>query len=130
VGFHRRYIKKDDILNNLSNIDTYLNTNLILDNWSNEFYKDLSPNHRKIRNRIVENQKLVSGCPDTNLDYIKLESLSESLIFLSTNPNWVDIHFVKTKLGLITPIEISGKFDEQVNFCITEIINYYNNKIK
>lgn len=128
MGFHKRYIKKQNILDNISKLDILLNSDiLIMDDWSNRFTKDINLSERKIREKIKEEQKYLSGCPDKHPDYTQLNSLSEALIGLMTNPTWLDIHFTKTKLGLQFSFEDLGLFETQKNKCIESIIEYYGN---
>jgi hypothetical protein len=129
MGFHKRYVKKENILNSISDLDTLLSSEiLIMDSWSNQFTNDLDPSERKLREKIKEDQKYSSsGCTDKHPDYPKLKSLSETLIGLMTNPTWLDIHFTKTKLNLQFPLEDSGQFEIQKNKCIASIIEYYDN---
>jgi hypothetical protein len=129
MGFHKRYVKKENILNSISDLDTLLSSEiLIMDSWSNQFTNDLDPSERKLREKIKEDQKYSSsGCTDKHPDYPKLKSLSETLIGLMTNPTWLDIHFTKTKLNLQFPLEDSGQFEIQKNKCIASIIDYYDN---
>ena len=129
MGFHKRYVKKENILDSISDLDTLLSSEiLIMDSWSNQFTNDLDPSERKLREKIKEDQKYSSsGCTDKHPDYPKLKSLSETLIGLMTNPTWLDIHFTKTKLNLQFPLEDSGQFEIQKNKCIASIIEYYDN---
>lgn len=129
MGFHKRYVKKENILNSISDLDTLLSAEiLIMDNWSNKFTNDLDPSERKLREKIKEYQKYSSsGCTDKHPDYPKLKSLSETLIGLMTNPTWLDIHFTKTKLNLQFPLEDSGQFNIQKDKCIKAIIEHYDN---
>ena len=127
MGFHKRYIRKENILDSISKLDTLLNAEiLIMDNWSNRFTNDLNREERQLREKIKEDQKFLSGCPDKHPDYDKLNSLSEALVGLMTNPTWLDIHFTKTKLGLQFPFEDGGLFETQRDKCIKAIIDYYD----
>lgn len=127
MGFHKRYITKDTILTHINDLDTLFKADaLIMDNWSKKFSDDLNKEERLLREKIKEDQKFLSGCPDKHPDYPKLNSLSEALIGLMTNPTWLDIHFTKTKLGLQFPFEDGGLFEVQKNKCIKSIITYYD----
>lgn len=128
MGFHKRFITKEGILQNINNLEDYFNSDaLIFDSWSSKFNADIDPKERKLRNKMIENQEFLTGCPDQWRHYNELESLAETLISLKTNPTWLDIHFTKQKLGLQFSDEISGMFEQQVNSCIEKIINYYEN---
>lgn len=128
MGFHKRFITKYSVLEHINDIDSLFDADaLIMDNWSRKFSDDLNLEERKLREKIKEDQKFLSGCPDKHEDYSKLNSLSEALIGLMTNPTWLDIHFTKTKLGLQFSFEDSGLLESQKNKCIESIIEYYGN---
>lgn len=127
MGFNKRFITQYSILENISNLDRLFKADaLIMDMWSTRFTNDLNQEEREIREKIKEDQRILSGCPDKHPDYNKLKSLSETLISLKTDPTWLDIHFTKTKLGLQFPFEDGGLFEVQKNKCIKAIIDYYN----
>ena len=129
MGFHKRYITKETILLNISDLDRLFKADaLIMDMWSTRFTNNLNLKERKLREKIKEDQKFSSGCPDKHPQYSELKSLSEALIGLMTNPTWLDIHFTKTELGLQFPFEWGGQFETQKNKCIESIIEYYGNK--
>lgn len=128
MGFHKRFITKYSVLEHINDIDSLFDADaLIMDNWSRKFSDDLNLEERKLREKIKEDQMFLSGCPDKHEDYSKLNSLSEALIGLMTNPTWLDIHFTKTKLGLQFSFEDSGLLESQKNKCIESIIEYYGN---
>ena len=127
MGFHKRYINKVCILENITDLDTLFKADaLIMDMWATKFTNDLNREERQLREKIKEDQKFLSGCPDKHPDYDKLDSLSEALVGLMTNPTWLDIHFTKTKLGLQFPFEDGGLFEVQRDKCIKAIIDYYD----
>jgi hypothetical protein len=129
MGFHKRFITKEGILNNIQNLETYFDSDaLIFDSWSSKFYEDIDPEERQIRKEIIEDNAFLGGCPDQHRNYYHLDSLAETLISLKTNPNWLDIHFTKQKLGLQFSNEISGVFEDQVKSCIDKIIEYYEHQ--
>lgn len=126
MGFHKRFINKEGILNNIDNLSNYFDSDaLIFDSWSSKFYDDIDEGERKLRNKMIEENQFLTGCPDQWRHYNELESLAETLISLKTNPTWLDIHFTKQKLGLQFSNEVSGLFEEQVKSCIDKIIEYY-----
>lgn len=128
MGFHKRFITKYSVLENISDLDNLFDADaLIMDDWSGKFFNDLNPEERKLREKIKEDQKYSSGCPDKHPDYTQLNSLSEALIGLMINPTWLDIHFTKTKLELEFTFEDSGLLESQKNKCIEAIIEYYGN---
>jgi hypothetical protein len=127
MGFHKRFITKDLILSDIKNLDILLSADaLFFDSWSERFCSDLDTEERKLREKIKEDQRILSGCHDKHEDYNKLNSLSETLIGLITNPTWLDIHFTKTKLHLEFPFDWGGNFEIQKEKCIQEIIKYYD----
>ena len=127
MGFHKRYISKETIISHITDLDTLFKADaLIMDNWSTRFTNDLNREERQLREKIKEDQKFLSGCPDKHPDYHKLNSLSEALVGLMTNPTWLDIHFTRTKLGLQFPFEDGGLFEVQKDKCIKAIIDYYD----
>ena len=129
MGFHKRFINKEGILNNIDNLNNYFNSDaLIFDSWSSNFYNDIDEEERNLRNKMIEENKFLTGCPDQWTHYNELESLAETLISLKTNPTWLDIHFTKQKLELQFSNEISGLFEEQVNSCIDKIIEHYEHQ--
>ena len=124
MGFYKRFITQDGIIDNIQDLDNYLKADaLIFDTWSSKFFEDLDNDERILRNKIKKELQTTSGCPSSQKDYDKLNSLSETLISLKTDPSWLDIHFTKVKLGL--QFTINGEFEEQVEKCINEIIDYY-----
>ena len=127
MGFHKRYISKETIISHITDLDTLFKADaLIMDMWATKFTNDLNREERQLREKIKEDQKFLSGCPDKHPDYDKLDSLSEALVGLMTNPTWLDIHFTKTKLGLQFPFEDGGLFEVQRDKCIKAIIDYYD----
>jgi hypothetical protein len=130
MSFHKRYLTKEVILSNLQNIDNLLKSDsLIMDDWSSKFISDLDKEERELRNKIKEDQKLLSGCPDKHKDYSKLKSLSETLIGLNINPTWMDIHFTQDKLGrLQLDFEEMGVLEKVKEKAIKLIIEYYESK--
>ena len=129
MGFHKRYISKETIISHITDLDTLFKADaLIMDMWATKFTNDLNREERQLREKIKEDQKFLSGCPDKHPDYDKLDSLSEALVGLMTNPTWLDIHFTKTKLGLQFPFEDGGLFEVQKNKCIKAIIEHYESE--
>lgn len=126
MGFFKRFVTKEGLMTNINDVDSYLNSDaLIFDDWSHKFVDDLDPEERLIRERIKSDLKIKSGCPDKHENYKDLKSLSESFISLMNDPSWLDIHFVKTKLNIITPLDESGDFEKQKMRCLDAIIDYY-----
>lgn len=126
MGFHKRFITKYHILENITRIDEFLDADaLIMDSWSSNFVNDLNIEERTLREKMKSELNFLSGCPSSHVKYNELESLSETLISLISDPSWLDIHFTKSKLNIQTELELSGKFEEQVELCKSEIIKYY-----
>ena len=127
MGFHKRFITKYHILENIDRIEEFLDADaLILDSWSSNFVNDLNKEEEVLRETIKSELKLSSGCPSSHPKYHELDSLSETLISLNLDPTWLDVHFTKSKLNIQTALELSGKFEEQVELCKSEIIKYYD----
>ena len=128
MGFNKRYITKETILLNISDLDSLFKADaLIMDNWSRKFSDDLNREERQLREKIKEDQKYSSGCPDKHPDYPQLNSLSEALIGLMTNPTWLDIHFVQDKLGRFQlEIDEFGDFEKLKTKSIEAIVNHFN----
>jgi hypothetical protein len=130
MGFNKRYIKKELILNNLNNLDYISNLvnadALMIDDWSDEFYKNFNFNfkeYNKIRNKII-NDNIISSNHREMLStdgFSKLKSLSNIYVNLKTNPNWLDIHLANSILEESIPDDISGKFDLLVDYFINKI---------
>ena len=74
MGFNKRYITKETILLNISDLDRLFKADaLIMDNWSRKFSDDLNREERQLREKIKEDQKYSSGCPDKHPDYPQLK---------------------------------------------------------
>ena len=130
MGFNKKYISKNILLENTSNIDKLLKADaLVMDMWTTKFVQDLDPKERQLRNKIKEEQKYSSGCPDKHSDYSKLKSLSETFLSLKNDPSWLDIHFTQEKLGRFDlEIDEFGVLDKVKEKAIKEIIKYYEPK--
>lgn len=127
MGFHNRTLTKEIILTNLHNIDSLLNADaFITDSWSSKFIKDINRKERLLREKIKLDNQFQSGCPNKHIDYSKLESLSETLISLKTNPDWLDIHFTQDKLGRFhLEIHEMGVFEVLIEKSIDAIIIHF-----
>jgi hypothetical protein len=133
MGFNKRYLNKSLILSNLSKIDKLLNADaLITDMWSSNFIKDLSEKQRKLREELVIDT-MFSSDPNAVLNhknFYLLNSLSEALINLSTNPSWVDIHIIYIKTGFKIEESEAGSFDKISKKAIDAAISHYDSLIK
>jgi hypothetical protein len=133
VGFNKRYLNKSLILSNLSKIDKLLNADaLITDMWSSNFIKDLSEKQRKLREELVIDTMFSSNPNDVlnHKNFYLLNSLSEALINLSTNPRWIDIHVIYIKTGFKIEESEAGSFDKISKKAIDAAISHYDSLIK
>ena len=107
MGFNKRFINKEKILSNIDNILNLLKSDAIIttDKWSSLFLDDLSKNHK---------------------NFYLLNSLSEALINLNTNPTWMDIHIVSIATKFNIEESKRGNFKEIINIAKDSIISYYN----
>jgi|APCry1669189665_1035243.scaffolds.fasta_scaffold01107_4 hypothetical protein len=128
MSFHKRYINKEILLENISNLDKLFKADaLMMDDWMTKFYQDLDPVERQLRIKMNQEFTFWSGCPDKHTDYPKLKSLAETLISLKNNPSWLDIHFTQDKLGRFKlDIDEFGVFDVLKEKSIKAIIDYYD----
>jgi hypothetical protein len=128
MSFHKRYINKEILLENISNLDKLFKADaLMMDDWMTKFYQDLDPVERQLRIKMNQELTFWSGCPDKHTDYPKLKSLAETLISLKNNPSWLDIHFTQDKLGRFKlDIDEFGVFDVLKEKSIKAIIDYYD----
>ena len=133
MGFNKRYLDKSLILSNLSKIDKLLNADaLITDMWSSNFIKDLSEKQRKLREELVTDTMFSFNPNDVlnHKNFYLLNSLSEALINLSTNPSWVDIHIIYIKTGFKIEESEAGSFDKISKKAIDAAISHYDSLIK
>jgi hypothetical protein len=133
MGFNKRYLDKEIILSNLSKIDKLLKADaLIMDMWSSNFIKDLSEKQRKLREELITDTMFSSNNNDilNHKNFYLLNSLSESLINLSTNPSWVDIHIIYIKTGFKIEESEAGFFDKISKKATDAVISYYDSLIK
>ena len=134
MGFNKRFVKKEMIVNNINNlnyISNLVNTDaLVIDDWSDKFYKNFDFNYKNyndLRKNIISDTEIYSDNKRIleHNSFIKLKNLSNIYINLKTNPNWVDIQLANSILEESISDEISGKFDLLVNFFIEKIDNKY-----
>lgn len=131
MGFNKRYLNKEIILSNLSNIDKLLKADsLIMDMWSSYFIEDLNSKQRELREVLLEDTKFDSSGNYQNHKYFYLlNSISEAIINLSTDPSWLDIQIVCIKTGFKIEESEKGKFDLLRKKAIDSAINYYDNLV-
>jgi hypothetical protein len=133
MGFNKRYLDKEIILSNLSKIDRLLKADaLIMDMWSSNFINDLSENQRKLREELITDTMFSSNQQDmmNHKNFYLLNSLSEALINLSTNPNWVDIHIIYIRTGFEIEESEAGLFDKISKKATDAVISHYDSLIK
>jgi hypothetical protein len=123
MGFHKRWITKDLILSQKSfeDIERLLKADaLIFDTWSSNFFKrydEKSQEYQDKRNQYISENKYSSAPPDTS--GFNNYYLSNILINLKSNPDWLDIALcIESFRPIDIPSDISGKFDLLCNFCI------------
>jgi len=134
MGFNKRFVKKEIIINNINNIDYISNLvnadALVIDDWSDKFYKNFDFNYKNyndLRKNIISDTEIYSDNKRIleHNSFIKLKKLSNVYINLKNNPDWVDIQLANSILEESISDEISGKFDLLVNFFIEKIDNKY-----
>ena len=138
MGFNKRFIRKNMILdnvNNISYISKLVNADaLIIDDWSDKFFKNFNfkwKTYNKIREEIIDSTKFDSHQNGiiSHRDYKHLFNLSNTLLNLKTNPSWIDIQLsydiLKDKIEISLPEDVIGKFDKLVEYHIKLIEDYY-----
>jgi hypothetical protein len=134
MGFNKRFVKKEMIVNNINNLNYISNLvnvdALVIDDWSDKFYKNFDFNYKTyndLRKNIISDTEIYSDNKRIleHNDFIKIKKLSNVYVNLKTNPDWVDIQLANSILEEIIPDDISGKFDLLVNFFIKKIDNKY-----
>jgi len=125
MSFNKRHITKEKVLNNILDLDALFGSDcIIMDTWSSKFYNNLDSNDRDSRRKIIS--EFSGGCPDKHPDWNRLKSISESLISISKNPNWVDIHFIQEKCGKLDLEEGDmGVLESVSKKAILSAINYF-----
>lgn len=140
MGFHKRYIRKENILSYLKNgdivaldreykLEKLFNADaLIMDSWSSKFYDGIDSSERKLRKDLNQKFAIYSTFKFMDdPDYSKIKSLSESLISLMSNDrSWVDVLFTIDKLKIPIEEDERGRFDLLVNKCKFAIIDYFD----
>ena len=135
MGFNKRYIHKEMILNNPDNVSyiaRLVNADaLIIDDWSDRFFKNFNfkwETYNKIREEIIDSH---FNSITRHRNYKHLFNLSNVLLNLKTNPSWIDIQLsydiLKDKIEINVPEEEVGKFDILVEYHIKLIEDYYGN---
>ena len=143
MGFNKRYIRKEMILDNIDNI-SYISKlvkadALIMDSWSVKFFDNFDfkyETYNKLREELYDDVQFYSFHKPTleHKNYNKLKKLSNVLINLKTNPSWSDILLTSDILKEMDmefaekqnpPQEIAGKFSKLVPYFIKVIEEYY-----
>lgn len=126
MGFNKRYITQKGILENISDLEKYLKADaLIMDMWSSRFCDDLNPKERKLREDLKKDTMFWSGGLEKHPNFSKLDSLSEMIIALKTDPTWTDILLTIKKLNIPIDQDERGKFEILREKSIKYIIDYY-----
>ncbi len=136
MGFNKRYVSKDNILNSLNNeyISSFQKSDaLIMDNWCSNFFKHYKWNYNKyesIRKEIIDKYKLSSNLSDIENDSSldKLKYLSNILINLEKNPTWIEVLLTTKILNIEIKEDYKGQFDKLVQICKQSIKNKFKNE--
>ena len=142
MGFNKRYIRKEMILNNSDNVSYIaglVNADaLIMDEWSDKFFKNFNfkwKTYNKIREEIMDATRFDSHHNGItgHRNYKHLFNLSNTLLNLKTNPDWIDIQLsydiLKEKIEMpLVPAECVDKFDKLIEYHIKLIEDYYGQK--
>jgi hypothetical protein len=136
MGFNKRYVKKDNILNSLNNeyISSFQKADaLIMDNWCSNFFDNYNWNYKDyeyIRKEIIDKYKLSSNLSDieNDINLYKLENISNILINLETNSTWVDVILSIRILDIKLEEEDKGQFERLVQICKKSIKNKFENE--
>jgi hypothetical protein len=136
MGFNKRYVNKDNILNSLNNeyIASFQKADsIVMDNWCSNFFKHYKWNYNKyesIRKEIIDKYKLSSNLSDieSDINLYKLESLSNILINLENDSSWIDVLLTIKMLNIEIKEELKGQFDKLVQICKESIKNKFENE--
>jgi len=138
MGFNKRYITKEMIMSNIDDESYIVNlTNadaLITDYWSSKFLENFNykySEYQSIRESLNTQYSLSSNLSDiqNSIDFGRLKKLSNVFINLKRNPTWLDIILASEILNFKFESNVSGKFNEMLNFTLQKIEEYYNNNI-
>ena len=135
MGFTKRYCYKDSIIRAKSYDDVISMTKadaVFFDVWTSEFFKNFDFNikeYEENRNLINEKTKFDSGSHfNIYKEYESLKKLGNIYINLKEKnvSHWLEISLTLELLDIEVPLEIQGRHDPLVKFCITEINNYFS----
>ena len=127
MSFNKRYVTKEQLLDRIKtgreSLDSYLSADaLILDSVSSKFVNDLNGGSKVIRDRLCKLYTISSGDEWRNdPDYLKLNSLADCLIYLYTDPSWIDISVSLEMMNIEIPESIRGQFTKIKEFVIDKI---------
>ena len=133
MGLHKRNISKNNIIsrineNNIEGISTLFKADaLIMDKWSNNFYKKFDMNYKEYqlnRQKIMDDTMYYSGFREIieHENYDKLKSLSNVYLNLKMSPGWVDLLLAHELIKQeFIPESIKGRFSDLVKFYIRQI---------
>ena len=128
MGFNKRYVDRESILNNISRIDSFLDSDSIIcmDLWSSQFISGLNKWERADMEQLREKYRYHSGSYEDDSTFRSMKSVSENLRFLMISPDWVDIHLSIRLLGIQVDKSDEGKFDIILEKCIGKAIEYFD----
>jgi hypothetical protein len=132
MGFNKRYLNKEIVLSNLSKIDKLIKADaLIMDSWTSFFIEDLSQKQRELRKELIEDTLIYSDASQyqNHKNFYLLNSLSEAIINLSTNPSWVDIHIVNIRCKFEILESERGSFQILTKKSLESAISYYDEMV-
>jgi len=134
MGFNKRYIDKDKILNaiklnNISKLTDNVDA-VIMDSWASRFYENYEFNNTyKIdRDKLNDDVRFFSDHSKTysHENFNKLKKLSNILENLIMDESWVDILLTLNMLGTEGVDEKNiGRYPLLRKLCIGKIINHY-----
>ncbi len=135
MGFGKRYISRDTIINTLVNGGSLSKLRkadalIVMDPWSYNFFEDYNNDQKYITDRdlLLDDTKYSSFHESihTHKNFQNLKNLPNILENLYISPSWVDILLTFEILGSDGVDESSrGKFENLKNICIDKIKNYY-----
>jgi hypothetical protein len=128
MGFNKRYVDRESILNNISRIDSFLDTDSIIcmDLWSSQFISGLNKLERSDMEKLREKYQFHSGSYDDDSIFRSMKSVSENLRFLMISPDWADIQLSIRLLGIQVDKSEYGNFDDLLEKCIGKAIEYFD----
>lgn len=133
MGFNKRYITKETILNAIKNGDSISKLvkadALITDNWASKFLDNynFSSNYQTLRVDIIKDTQY-SSMHKSILDHENFNSLKflgNAFEGLHNADSWLDILLTKSIIEFDVPKDDYGKFEKLRISCINAIDNYF-----